>query len=77
MAQTLRNVYYKVSGYNTYTIAASSSGTVTVNGKTYNADMPVLNYQGRTYLALRELGTVTGNEVDFVDNNIIINNINE
>ena len=33
LAQTLRNVYYKVSGNNTYTIAASSSGTVTVNGK--------------------------------------------
>lgn len=33
LAQTLRNVYYKVSGNNTYTIYASSSGTVTVNGK--------------------------------------------
>lgn len=33
LAQTLRNVYYKVSGNDTYTIAASSSGTVTVNGK--------------------------------------------
>lgn len=33
LAQTLRNVYYRVSGNNTYTIAASSSGTVTVNGK--------------------------------------------
>lgn len=33
LAQTLRNVYYKVSGNDTYTIYASSSGTVTVNGK--------------------------------------------
>lgn len=33
LAQTLRNVYYRVSGDDTYTIAASSSGTVTVNGK--------------------------------------------
>ncbi len=33
LAQTLRNVYYKVTGNDTYTIAASSSGTVTVNGK--------------------------------------------
>ena len=33
LAQTLRNVYYKVSGNNTYTIYASGSGTVTVNGK--------------------------------------------
>ena len=33
LAQTLRNVYYRVSGNNTYTIYASWSGTVTVNGK--------------------------------------------
>jgi len=33
LAQTLRNVYYRVSGNDTYTIAASSAGTVTVNGK--------------------------------------------
>lgn len=33
LAQTLRNVYYKVSGSDTYTIAASSAGTVTANGK--------------------------------------------
>ena len=33
LAQTLRNVYYRVSGNGTYTISASSAGTVTVNGK--------------------------------------------
>lgn len=33
LAQTLRNVFYKVSGNDTYMIAASSAGTVTVNGK--------------------------------------------
>lgn len=33
LAQTLRNIYYKVSGNDTYTIFASSSGTITVNGK--------------------------------------------
>lgn len=33
LAQTLRNVYYRVTGNETYTIFASSSGTVTVNGK--------------------------------------------
>ena len=33
LAQTLRNVYYKVTGNNTYSIYASSAGTVTVNGK--------------------------------------------
>ena len=33
LAQTLRNVYYRVTGNDTYTISASSAGTVTVNGK--------------------------------------------
>ena len=33
LAQTLRNVYYRVTGNDTYTIFASSAGTVTVNGK--------------------------------------------
>ena len=33
LAQTLRNVYYRVTGSDTYTIAASAAGTVTVNGK--------------------------------------------
>lgn len=33
LADTLRNVFYKVTGNDTYTIAASSAGTVTVNGK--------------------------------------------
>ena len=33
LAQTLRNVYYRVMGNDTYVISASSAGTVTVNGK--------------------------------------------
>ena len=33
LAQTLRNVYYRVTGNDTYTIYASWAGTVTVNGK--------------------------------------------
>lgn len=33
LSQTLRNVYYRVSGNSSYAIAASSAGTVTVNGK--------------------------------------------
>ena len=33
LALTLRNIYYKVSGNDTYTIYASAAGTVTVNGK--------------------------------------------
>ena len=46
---------------------------IQLNGKAYTPEMPILNYQGRTYLALREFGTVTNNEIDFVNNTIIIN----
>ena len=54
-----------------------STFPIKLNGQPYKAEMPVLNYQGRTYLALREFGTVTGNEVDFQNNTIIINNSNQ
>lgn len=47
---------------------------IKINGNSYTAEMPVLNYQDRTYLALREFGTATNNEIDFVDETIIINN---
>lgn len=33
LAQTLRNVYYKVTGNDSYTVFASSAGVVIVNGK--------------------------------------------
>lgn len=51
----------------------TSSFPIKINGQAYTPDMPVLNYQGRTYLALREFGTVTGNTIDFQDNTIIVN----
>ena len=51
----------------------TSSFPILINGENYTPEMPVLNYEGRTYLALREFGTVTGNEIDFKDNTIIIN----
>ena len=51
----------------------TSNFPIKINGKAYTAEMPVLNYQGRTYLALREFGTATGNTIDFKDNTIIIN----
>lgn len=54
----------------------TSQFPIKINGQAYTAEMPVLNYQGRTYLALREFGTVTNNEIDFQDNTIIINNNN-
>ena len=46
---------------------------IKIDGKEYTSQMPILNYQGRTYLPLREFGTATNNEVDFKDNTIIIN----
>lgn len=33
LSQVLKNVYYKVSGNDTYVIAGSSSAMVTVNGR--------------------------------------------
>lgn len=50
---------------------------IKLDGKEYKAEMPVLNYQGRTYLALREMGTVLGNEIDFENDTIIINTNND
>lgn len=55
----------------------TSTFPIKLNGSIYTPEMPVLNYQGRTYLALREFGTVTNNEIDFQDNTIIINNQKE
>lgn len=46
---------------------------IILNGAEYSNEMPVLNYEGRTYLALRELGTVLGNNIDFIDDKVIIN----
>jgi hypothetical protein len=45
-----------------------------VNGKEYISQMPILNYQGRTYLPLREFGDITGINVDFQNNTIIVDN---
>lgn len=45
---------------------------IKINGVDYTAENPVLSYQGRTYLALREFGTATNNKIDFVDKTILI-----
>lgn len=52
----------------------TSSFPVTVNGQEYTSELPILNYQGRTYLPLREFGNATGVNVDFQDNTIIVDN---
>lgn len=49
---------------------------IVLNGSSYKSEMPVLNYKGRTYLALREMGEILGNEIDFKDDKIIINSNN-
>ena len=43
---------------------------ILLNGKEYTTQMPILNYQERTYVPLRELAELTGSEVDFIDNKI-------
>lgn len=58
---TVQDVYY-------------SSFPITVNGQSYTSEMPILNYQGRTYLPLREFGNATGINVDFVNNTIAVSN---
>lgn len=49
-----------------------STFPITVNNQKYVSEMPILNYQGRTYLPLREFGNTTGVNVDFKDNTILI-----
>lgn len=50
-----------------------SSFPIYVNGSYYTSSSPILNYNGRTYLPLNELGTVLGANVTFVNNAIYIN----
>ena len=45
---------------------------ILVNGEEYSPTLPVLNYQGRTYLPLNEFGSMTGNDIDFADNTIFV-----
>ena len=44
-----------------------------VNGSYYNSADPVLNYNGRTYLPLNEIGTLLGGEITFNNNAIYVN----
>lgn len=45
---------------------------ILVNGEDYSPTLPVLNYQGRTYLPLNEFGTITGNDINFTNNTIFV-----
>lgn len=53
-----------------------SSYPIYVNGSYYTSTSPILNYNGRTYLPLNELGTVLGSSVKFVNNAIYVNTNN-
>ena len=45
---------------------------VTVDGKDYTPTAPLLNYAGTTYVPLREFGTITGANVSFSNNTIVV-----
>lgn len=47
---------------------------VTVDGKSYTPTAPLLNYAGTTYVPLREFGTITGSNVSFSNNTIVVKN---
>jgi len=53
-----------------------SSYPIYLNGSYYTTTAPILNYNGRTYLPLNELGTALGSTVTFNNNTIYINNYN-
>lgn len=43
------------------------------NGTSYTSTMPLLNYQGRTYVPLDEFGKLSGADVKFANNTIYVN----
>lgn len=53
-----------------------SSYPIYVNGSYYASTSPILNYNGRTYLPLNELGVVLGSNVTFTNNTIYVNTNN-
>lgn len=45
---------------------------ILIDGEEYSSEMPILQYQERTYVALREFSEMVDVQVDFRDNVIII-----
>ncbi len=45
---------------------------ILINDKEYSSEMPILSYQDRTYVALREFSEMVGVKIDFIDDTIII-----
>ena len=50
-----------------------STHAINVDGKAYTAENPLLNYEGTTYVPLREFGTITGSTVSYKDGTITVN----
>ena len=53
-----------------------SSFPIYVNGSYYTSSSPLLNYNGRTYVPLNEIGTMLGTNVVFNNNTIYLTNNN-
>jgi len=47
---------------------------IMANGKSYTATLPILNYNGSTYVPLKELATLTNTDVSFSNSTIYIKN---
>ena len=45
---------------------------IKIDGEEYSSEMPILQYQERTYVALREFAEMVNVEVSFLNNQIII-----
>lgn len=45
---------------------------IRIDNEEYASEMPILQYQDRTYVALREFSEMVGVKIDFIDNEIII-----
>ena len=50
---------------------------ILIDSKEYSSEMPILSYQDRTYVALREFSEMVGVKIDFIDETIIIDTDNK
>lgn len=50
---------------------------ILIDGKEYSSEMPILSYQDRTYVALREFSEMVGVKIDFIEETIIIDSRNK
>lgn len=55
----------------------NSTFNIRLNGALYTPQSQILSYDGRTYLQLREFANITNNEVDFINDEIIVNTKDE